>query len=41
MFLAKRLKDIPQGLKAHIDLIGLMPGINPRRTVRTSFSAAC
>ena len=32
MFLAKGLKGIPQGLKADIDLIGLMPGINPRPT---------
>jgi hypothetical protein len=27
--------------KADIDLIGFMPGINPRPTSRTSFSTAC
>src|ERR1035441_10145934 len=29
------------GAKAHIDSIGLIPGINPRPTARMSFSAAC
>jgi hypothetical protein len=29
------------GAKALIDLIGFVPGMNPRPTARTSFSAAC
>jgi hypothetical protein len=29
------------GAEAHIHLIGFKPGINPRPTARTSFSAAC
>jgi hypothetical protein len=29
------------GAKAHVDSIGLLPGINPRPTARLSFSAAC
>jgi hypothetical protein len=29
------------GAEALVDLIGFMPGINPRPTARTSFSAGC
>jgi hypothetical protein len=29
------------GAEALVDLIGFMPGINPRPTARTSFSASC
>jgi hypothetical protein len=29
------------GAEVHADLIGFMPGINPRHTARMSFSATC
>jgi len=29
------------GAKAHVDLMSLIPGMNPRPTARMSFSAAC
>ena len=29
------------GAEAHVDVIGFVPGINPRPTARMSFSAAC
>jgi len=35
------IEEHTSGAEAHIDLIGFMPGINPRPTARTSFSAAC
>ena len=34
------IEEHTSGAEAHIDLIGFMPGINPRPTARTSFSAA-
>jgi hypothetical protein len=37
----EKLENHTAGAEAHIDLIGFMPGINPRPTTRTSFSAAC
>src|SRR6202044_3589057 len=37
----ERLEKHTSGAEAHVDLIGFMPGINPRPTARTSFSAAC
>jgi hypothetical protein len=37
----KLAEDIPGGLKPGDDLIGFMPGINPRPTARMSFSAGC
>jgi hypothetical protein len=33
-------KNVPQGLKA-TKMTRFMPGINPRHTLKTSFSAAC
>src|ERR1700679_1641472 len=41
MFRRRFPRSIPQGLKPTIDLIGFVPGMNPRPTARTSFSAAC
>jgi hypothetical protein len=38
---AKSAESIPQGLKAHDDYIAFTPGINPRPTLKPSFSAAC
>jgi hypothetical protein len=37
----EKLEKHTSGAEAHIDFIGFMPGINPRPTARTSFSAAC
>jgi hypothetical protein len=37
----ENLEKHTAGAKARVDLIGFMPGINPRPTARTSFSAAC
>jgi len=34
-------KKHTSGAKARIDLIGFIPGMNPRPTARTSFSTAC
>jgi hypothetical protein len=33
----ERLEKHTSGAEAHVDLIGFMPGINPRPTARTSF----
>jgi hypothetical protein len=37
----EELKSIPQGLKPALIRLAIMPGMNPRPTVRMSFSAAC
>ncbi len=43
----KERKDVPlagnhaPGAKAHDDYIAFVPGINPRPTLKPSFSAAC
>ena len=37
--LEENLEEHPSGAKAHIDFIGLVPGINPRPTARASSSA--
>jgi stage II sporulation protein D len=37
----KMSEEHTSGAKALVDLIGILPGINPRPTARTSFSAAC
>jgi len=41
MSFGEEIEKHPSGAEAHIDLIGFMPGMNPRPTARTSFSAAC
>jgi len=37
----RELQNHTSGAEAHVDLIGLMPGINPRPTARRRFPAAC
>jgi hypothetical protein len=38
---ALRQKAITSGAKAHVDYIAFTPGINPRPTLKPTFSAAC